>query len=452
MFDSFLNLLRRLRNNNVDLLKIGTFSVISTVIKSVSFLGITKIASVYLGVAQFSIFYQFISIITIFTLCSTGAIDSGITKFTAEYAHDSEKLRVFSAACRLITIVFATLTALSLLIFADFWSIFFYNNSQYGSYLQMLGAVIGFTAIYKYQMAVLNGEKKYGVFYQLDAIQNMVILGICLMLMPFFKLTGSITAYLLAPFFTLLIGYVFLKKHFKSPHLGSISVIFNQLRYDLSPENIKKQRPFSRLFSFSAYSFLGLLMGPYIEILIRQSLISSHSVEYASIWDGLNRINGLFSVFTITLINTFVIPHFAALKQNASVLSRELLRLFLVIIPPFIVVALGVYLLREWFVLTFFSPAFLPLTALMGIQLLGCLVSVINMVFTNFIISRYNPLFVVPYNILASLSYYFLISSFTLRYGYQGLPLAYLINSLIGVFLLVIIIILVPRFQRKSTL
>jgi O-antigen/teichoic acid export membrane protein len=431
--------------------KVGSYSIVATIFKIALALCINKLAAELLSIEKFTFLYQFINFFTIVTVCTTGAIDMGIVKLIAKES-DEKQLDILKKVSFKIILLFFVCTFIVLLIFASNISNSIFHSLAHANYIRYVAFSAFFIAMYKYYTSVLNGYRKYKAFYAIDIVQNLILLILFISLIFSFAYEGAILAYVLSPIVSacILIG-IFRKNRFFE-YLGTAKTWVSELNIS---KIFIKERDFKSalaLLSFSVYALFSAVLGPLIEIKIRNGLIFNHSVSFASIWDAQNRINGLFMVFVSSLVNTYFLPHFASITQVDHI-KKELSKAISLIIIPVFSACIFLYFLRNVVINVMFSTKFEIIAHIIGIQLSGCVVSAINLILTAAIIARIkNPLFMIPYNLMLSISYYFIIGFTVSLYSYEGLSIAYLANNLFSVIILIGIFLLINKKVSRETI
>ena len=76
------------------LIKTSLLNGIAVAIKMLTLLGINKILAIYVGPAGYAAIGQFQNAVTMITTFASGAINTGVTKYTAEYYQDEERQRL----------------------------------------------------------------------------------------------------------------------------------------------------------------------------------------------------------------------------------------------------------------------------------------------------------------------------------------------------------------------
>ena len=75
-------------------IKTSLLNGIAVTVKLLTFLGINKLLSLYVGPIGYAFLGQYQNLITVVTTFASGAITTGVTKYTAEYYYDEKKQHI----------------------------------------------------------------------------------------------------------------------------------------------------------------------------------------------------------------------------------------------------------------------------------------------------------------------------------------------------------------------
>lgn len=125
-----------------------------------------------------------------------------------------------------------------------------------------------------------------------------------------------------------------------------------------------------RLLRFSAMTLASAISFPVAEIVLRNSIIATLDLTQAGLWQASIRLSGAILGFYTVYLATSYMPHVSAEPDPEKALPF-ILRSLLRIGSIFAVIAVGIYLLRDFVIPLLFSDEFLPLAKVLGWQLLG---------------------------------------------------------------------------------
>jgi PST family polysaccharide transporter len=121
---------------------------------------------------------------------------------------------------------------------------------------------------------------------------------------------------------------------------------------------------------YSIMALLSAVLVPLTLILIRDRIVSVHSIQEAGIWDGVNRLSGYYMLIFNTGISMYYMPKLASLKTDSE-FKLELKSYFNTLVPLFIVMILAIFLLKSFIVKLAFTEEFNKINSILIWQLLG---------------------------------------------------------------------------------
>ncbi|TWQ85255.1 O-antigen translocase, partial [Xanthomonas vasicola] len=120
----------------------------------------------------------------------------------------------------------------------------------------------------------------------------------------------------------------------------------------------------------SVMTLTATLVPQLVAILVRDHLALQFGWQQVGYWQAVSRVSDAYLPFCTTAINVYYLPKLASLQQRAA-LGRELRTAYRHVMPAVIVMALGVYVSRDWVTWLLFDARFAQATPLYAPQLLG---------------------------------------------------------------------------------
>ena len=198
------------------LIKTSILSAIATVIKMINGLVLVKIIAMYVGPSGLAFIGQFQNFLTILMRFATGAINSGVVKYTAEYREDEkEKQKLWSTAIR-ISLGATFFVSLMLIIFHNYLSTLFFKTDEYGSIFLIFAVTLVFFVLNSLLLAILNGQKEIKKLITVNILSSFVGLILTGGLTYFFGLYGALVSYVTGQslVFFVTLGFVFKSQWF----------------------------------------------------------------------------------------------------------------------------------------------------------------------------------------------------------------------------------------------
>ena len=103
------------------LVKTSVLNSIAVLIRLLTLLGINKLLSIYVGPVGYAFLGQYQNLITAISVFASGAINTGVTKYTAEYYYDEEKQHALWRTATAIALIGAIVAFVVALISVQFF-------------------------------------------------------------------------------------------------------------------------------------------------------------------------------------------------------------------------------------------------------------------------------------------------------------------------------------------
>lgn len=362
---------------------------------------------------------------------ATLGVFSGIVKYVAEHKNDKEQLlRLFST-----TFVFSILaicaTSLSLLIFAEPFSILLFNSADFVYLIRLFAIVVPAISISRIFTGVVNGLSEYKKLAKIDLISYVLGSVLTVGMLISYNIDGALIAIAITPVIQLLVLlFIFLKVLREYVH-------FSKLSFKI---------PMAKgLLAFSLMSFFSTVLINYVEIDIRTMLIKRISESDAGIWTSITFISKNYMAFAGSIFTLYVVPKFAAIYNGVD-FKKEVLNIYKTLLPLFGVGMIVVFLFRN-LIIDAIYPGFDDMAPLFKWQLMGDFIRLAALVLAhqfmakkmvrNFIFSE-----VLSLGLFYGLAYY--LSEI---YGVEGVVMAHFIRYIIYFF---VVLYLVFRYFRRG--
>ena len=138
------------------LVKTSILSFIATVIKMLAALVINKAVAVFIGPVGLALVGQFHNFTQLAMTAAQGAIKTGITKYSAEYGKESERIPILFSTASKISLVSSVIVGAGIIVFSQFSSVHFLKSDEYSYIFVIFGFTIVLFVIYNLQLGSLN--------------------------------------------------------------------------------------------------------------------------------------------------------------------------------------------------------------------------------------------------------------------------------------------------------
>ncbi|MEE1922828.1 O-antigen translocase [Pseudomonas sp. 148P] len=393
-------------------LKTSLLNGIAVLVKLLTLLGINKILAVYVGPAGYAALGQFQNAVQMITTFGSGAINTGVTKYTAEYDGDVKKQhRVWATAG---TIVCASSISVALLIalFNQPLAGWFLKDETYGSVFIWFAASLIFFTLNAMLLAILNGKKdipRYVLANIAGSVFALVVTAVMTVIMGLYGALVSLAIYQsLAFFVTLFIC-------FNAPWFSIPAIIG---RVDKSTA--------LNLGKFTLMALVSAISVPLTQIFVRNHLGEHHGWVAAGYWEASWRLSSAYLMLLTTTLSVYFLPRFSEI-ESAAELKAEVLRGYRFIFPAVVVFGVILYALRDWVVFILFSSEFYEMRDLFFWQIIGDTLKVLSWILAYVMTAR---ALWKPYifgEILFAVLFYGLVVLFD-KYGAVGATIAHAVN------------------------
>jgi len=339
-----------------DIIVVSGWSGISTMIKmATSFVSI-KVISGIIGPAGIAMVGQFMNTITIVNGVATGSINLGVTKYIAEHYDNPDLQRKVISNATLITLITTALTSIAVILFSSSIGVGIFKNSGYNGLIRFFGATLFLYTLNTLIISILNGYKAFRKFILANIIASLVALAISILLVVFLGVYGALLNCIISQSVIVFVTifFVFRESWFRT--------IFSSISFD---RKITKN-----LLKFSLMLLTTSILAPYSQILVRDYISTTISIDTAGLWEAMNRLSGMYLLFITASISIYYLPRLSEIK-DPQLLKAEIIKTAKIILPLLAVACLFIYLLRFFLIRLIFSPAFLPMEDLFAAQMIG---------------------------------------------------------------------------------
>jgi len=382
----------------------------------VTLLGINKILAIYVGPAGYAALGQFQNAIQMISALASGAINTGVTKYTAEYqGNEPAQRKVWQTAG---TIALAGSIVLSILVFffRERLAVSFLRDKQLSTVFVWLAATLVFFVFNTLLLAILNGKKEISSYVFANIAGSVLALVVSAFMVVHWGLLGALIA--LAVYQSLTF-FVTLFLCLKTTWFHWRELVG---RVDLPvAKNLAK------------YTFMSLttaVMLPLSHILVRDHLSNTLGWEAAGYWEAMWRLSGAYLMLITTTLAVYYLPRLSELKDPEEI-KIEIYRGYKIILPITILCGVAIFQLKGILIEIMFSKDFKKMEMLFAWQLVGDTLKIGSWILSYLILSRAMVGVYVITEIFLGVSFFCLTWILTIWHGIQGVVIAHSINYLI---------------------
>ncbi|MCO4781909.1 MAG: O-antigen translocase [Candidatus Cloacimonetes bacterium] len=400
----------------MNLLSTTFYTGIATAIRTITGFALNKVVAIYVGPSGLAFFGQFQNFITIILSFGSGAISTGIVKYSAEVREcEKEKTKLFSTAFR-ISLVCSLITAVFLFSLSTFLSNHLFKTAEYGFVFKVFSFSIVLFVLNSLLIAILNGEQDIKRYSLVNISGSIIGLLITSFLVYKYALKGVLLASVISQsiVFFVTIFVVVRANWFKGVQfLGSFDKGY-----------------FVKLSKFSLMALTTAIVVPVTQIYLRNYVGSNLSWQEAGYWQALLRLSGAYLMLITTTLSVYYLPKLSSLQSNDD-LRKEIFYGMKMIMPVVIVLSCGVYLFRNWLIVLLFTKAFMPMESLFLPQLIGDVLRIFAVLLGYLMVSKAMTKTFIYSEIFFNLLLVFLSVILIQYVGLRGLVYAYAVNNFI---------------------
>lgn len=338
------------------LIKTGLLNGIAVVIKMLTLLGLNKILAVYVGPAGYAAIGQFQNAIAMITTFASGAINTGVVKYTAEYHDDESRQHTVWQTAGAMAFWGSLLVAVLIVVFSQHLAQWFLDDSHYSGVFVWFAAGLMLYVFNALLLAILNGKKEIGRYVLANIAGSLLSLLLAGILVVVDGLEGA------------LIGLAIYQSLAFFVTLG-LCIRASWFRFSWLMGAIDRQVA-KNLAKFAMMALTSAVCVPVSQILVRNHLGTTFGWDYAGYWEAMWRLSTAYLMLVTTTLGVYYLPRLAEL-QTVQAIRREVGQGYMIILPCAAICGLIVFLLRDTIIATLFTADFSPMRRLFAMQMLG---------------------------------------------------------------------------------
>lgn len=396
-----------------DIVKVFSLTSISTLVKMCTGLISVKIVASIIGPAGVALVGQLNNFSTIALSLATGGINSGITKYVAEYKSDSSKVKQYLATAFRITVVCSLLVGLVLLLLCKQLSSLIMMTPQYWYVFAIFGITITFYGLNNMLVSVVNGYKQFNKYVKVNIVSSIFGVAFTVALVLALGLPGALISAVTFQSLMIFVSVLMLRK-------------LEWLRKDWLVGKFKRTIA-SQYFRYALMTLLSAFLVPISQMLLRGYVISEISITEAGWWEGMNRISNMYLMVITSSFSVYYLPRLSEISDRIE-LRHEIFKCYKVIVPLLLAGFTVIYFLRFFIVKLLFTHEFMPMTQLFIWQMAGDFFKICSWLLAFLMVAKSMTKAYISTEIIFTLSYILLGYTFIRLDGIVGLCQAYLTN------------------------
>lgn len=396
----------------LNLIKTSLLNAIAVGVRMLTLLSINKILAIYVGPAGYAALGQFQNAVQMISTLASGAINTGVTKYTAEYQDNEAEQRKVWQTAGTIALTGSLVLSVLVFIFRERLALGFLGDAQLSTVFVWFAATLVLFVFNTLLLAILNGKKDIQRYVLANIAGSVLALAITVLMVVNLGLLGALIAlavYQSLAFFATLFLCL------KTPWFR-----WRELVGEVDLPVAKN------LAKYTAMAITTAVTVPFSHILIRNHLGQTLGWEAAGYWEAMWRLSGAYLMLVSTTLSVYYLPRLSELK-NWIEIKKEIVSGYKVILPVAIACAGFVYLMREFIILTLFSTAFMPMETLFLWQLVGDTLKIASWLLAFVMLAKAMTAIYIATEIIFSALFYFLLTFLLPYYGLESAAISHAI-------------------------
>ena len=398
------------------LIKTSLLNAIAVVIKMLTMLGINKILAVYVGPTGYAALGQFQNAVQMITTFGSGAINTGVTKYTAEYFADEAQQRRLWQTAGTIALTGSVITGALVALFNQPLAVWFLKEAQYGSVVIWFGLTLVFFVFNTLLLAILNGKKEISRYVIVNITGSVFSLAVSAVMIVQWGLYGALLTLAINQS---LVFFVTLTLCYRTSWFS--------LKYLVG--GIDKQAAIN-LGKYTAMALTSAATVPVSHILVRNHLGETLGWEAAGYWEAMWRLSAAYLMFVTTTLSVYYLPRLSELKDPKSI-KKEIIQGYKIILPIAAACGMAIYLLRDFIIGVLFTQEFAPMRELFAWQMLGDTLKICSWILAYLMLGQALVKMFIVTELVFGFGFFAWTWVFTDYFGLQAAVVAHAVNYLI---------------------
>lgn len=391
------------------LIKTSLLSGIAVAIKMLTLLGINKVLAIYVGPVGYAALGQFQNSVQMITTFASGAINTGVTKYTAEYYNDEARQHAVWRTAGTIALIGSLSTALLVIGFNRILAEWFLKDEAFGGVFIWFASTLVFFIFNTLLLAILNGKKEIRRYISANIAGSIFALLVTSFMAGNFGIYGALVALAIYQSLTFIVTAFLVYK-----------ASWFKFRYLVGPIDKQEAR---NLAKFTAMALTSAICIPVSHILIRNHLGVTFGWEAAGYWEAVWRLSLAYLLIVTTTLGVYYLPRLSELQREK--IWPEMIYGYKIILPFAVVSSLAVYFLRDYLIAILFSDEFYPARDLFAWQMVGNCLKVGSLIMSYYILSRASVAIFIMLELVYAVSFVLLSIFFVGTLGLEGVAVAY---------------------------
>nr|WP_294776793.1 O-antigen translocase [uncultured Flavobacterium sp.] len=406
--------MKLLRQNT--LLKVLSLNSLSVGVSFVLGIISSKIIAVFLGTSGMALMGSFRNFATMIKSIATLGVSNSIVKLFVENKENKQELSVIYSTFFWLFLIISVVLGMLVLGFASPISEFLFFTDAYTIPIRFFALLLPLMVINAFWMAIYNGLEQYKKIVIIQIVSNVLVFGITAVLIWQKQIMGGLLSIAVGEILMVLVTFLFVRQDRAS------------FRFDL--QQLISQKYLNVIKRFSVMALLSAFAVPLTLLFIRNSIVETHSIEAAGIWDAVNRLSSFYMMFFSSGLSLYYMPKLASIHTESE-FKAELKSYFKVFVPLFLAMLVVIYIAKGLILQLAFTAEFYSIKELLIWQLAGDFVKILTLAFGFQIVVKTMMKRYFFGEIIFNLSYFLLAFFLMKTQSVEGVLQAYFYANLI---------------------
>lgn len=395
------------------LLKVTGMTALLTLLRMIMGFVIAKVVAIYTGPTGMALLGQVQSMVISLNGVITSPVGSGLVRYTTENKSNFVDCAPWWRASIQWVIVLSGIVIPIGLFFADYVSTWLFEDSSYAWIVMVTVCTLPLSAVGTLCNSIINGRQLYKRYISLGMISTLLSSSVMLIMIITYNIKGALLA---AALQSALIGFAMLVLNLRQPWL--------KLSYWWGKTDRSARMAIGGYMLMAVTSALTV---PLSLVFVRNIIIEQVGWDSAGQWQAVWRISQVYLGVVTMSLSTYYLPCLASLNDVDSIV-KEIHKTALFVIPIVILMALGLYFLRDVIVYILYTEEFREARNLFAFQLSGDVIKIASWLYAYPMLSRGATKWFVTTEIISSLLFVALGYVFISIFSLEGAVIAYLCN------------------------
>lgn len=416
----------------VDIIKVFSLNALATFVRMLAGMISVKVVALIIGPAGIALLGQLGNIGGIIQGMANGGINTGITKYVAEFKDDDQQVKVYISNAFRITIICSFFVGLSLIILCVYLSRLLLLTDEYYYVFIVFGFTIVLFALNNFLISILNGYKNFKLYVRVNVFGTIVGLFYSIILIYIWELPGAMINAVTFQSIMLFATFYLCRK------LPWMNLQYFKQKWD--------RVAVKNYFGYSLMTFTTLALFPTSQILLRGYVISEISAAEAGIWEGMNRLSNMYLSVITSAFTIYYLPRLSEISDPRE-LHSEIFRCYKIFIPILVILCLVIFYSKHFILWLLFSPDFYSMEILFAWQLVGDFFKICSYILAMQMLAKARTRLFISTETIFTLSYFLICYFLVHMNGIVGLSQGYMLNFILYMLTMAILFrkVLIPH-------